>query len=340
MKRSVAACALALGIRILHAQEPGAAFLTLPHSVRSEGAGGSAGLALGAEALGLNPALLSPSSSQGQLYTSFAQLWEDTTYAHLAGAWRVGKQHTGLGIALSTVKTDGNRDRNAQGTLTGTTSDSQDTTAMVGMSLRPSVPWRVGGTVRLFRSEIGNYQSDTAWSTDWGAAWSARKTLIAFSINHLGPGQQFINQQDPLPTALRADGSWTTTHFTWVLGASQEIAAARTRLSGGLEYRWGPLALRSGLNTHWGGEQESTDDSSTEDWLSGLSAGVGVHAGKSLRFDYAVRQPSSHFDVIHRASLSWSWGPAPQPFNRAKPKGKKTVPKGSTPPPARPRLKL
>jgi hypothetical protein len=337
MNRPLVVWALAMGVGALHAQDPGAAFLTLPHSVRSEGAGGSAGLALGAEALGLNPALISPDSSQGQLYTSFAQLWEDTAYAHLAGAWRVGKRNTGLGIALSTVKTDGNSDRNAQGTVTGTTSDSQDTTALVGMSFQPSVPWRVGGTMRLFRSEIGNYQSNTAWSTDWGAAWSAQKALLSFSINHLGPGQQFINQRDPLPTVFRADGSWTTRNFTWVLGANQEITAARTRLSGGVEYRWGPLALRSGLNTHWGGVEESTDDSLTEEWLSGFSAGVGFRAGKNWRVDYAVRQPSSHFDVVHRASLSWLWGPAPQPFIQANPKGKKIDPEGSTP---RPRFKL
>ncbi len=339
MKRPLVVWALVMGVGTIRAQDPGAAFLTLPPSVRSEGAGGSAGLALGAEALGMNPALITPTTSQGQIYSSFAQLWEDTAYAHAAGAWGIGRRHTGIGAALSTVKTDGTKDRDTHGTLTGTTSDSQDTTAMVGMSFRPSVPWRWGAALRLFRSEIGSYQSDTAWSTDWGAAWSARKALLSFSINHLGPGQRFINQNDSLPTVFRADGSWTTPRFTWVLGAGQEIALARTRLNGGVEYRWGPLALRSGFNTHWGGEESAIDDSSTEKMVSGLSAGLGFQAGKNWRFDYAVRQPSSHFDVVHRAGLSWSWGPSPQPFNQAKPKGKKTVPKGATPAP-RPRLKL
>lgn len=331
MKRLLSAGIILLAIGSAQAKSPGAAFLTLPHSVRSEGAGGCAGLAEGAEALGMNPALITPLTSQGQIYTSFAQLWEDTAYAHLAGAWRLNKRHTGLALALSTVKTDGNGDRNAQGALTGTTADSQDTTAMAGISLRPAAAWRTGATARVFRSEIGPDKSEIGWSTDWGVAWAANKSLVAFSINHLGPGQQFLNQRDSLPTSAQLDGSWTTKNFTWAARAGREIAAKRNRLSGGVEYRWGPLAFRSGVNVQGGGEDGSIDESSTEEWVSGLSAGVGFQAGKSWRFDYAVRQPSSHFDAVHRAALTWSWGPPAQSWT-ARPVKSKPSQKQKSPP--------
>lgn len=328
MKRVLVTGGILIGLATANAKSPGAAFLTLSPSVRAEGAGGAPTLAEGAEALGLNPALLTLTTSQGQISTSFARLWEDTVFAHAAGTWTVGKRHTGMGVAFSTLKTEGNEHRNDQGILTGTRSDSQDTTALAAISLRPSRPWRVGVAARLFRSDVGSTRSDTGWSSDWGAAWSTQKTVIGLSINHLGPGQKFIHQRDSLPTVVEIDGSWASAHFTGALGAAREIAAARTRLTGGAEFRWGPLAVRSGLTTRIGGKQSgSLGDSSTEEWLNGLSLGVGVLAAKRWRFDYAISQPSTQFDVVHRAGLSWSWGPAPQPFDSSVEKQKKPTQK-------------
>jgi hypothetical protein len=345
MKTKMAAFLLVFIPSLLLAREPGAAFLGADTSVRSVALGGVFTAAQGAEALGSNPALIFPVKGKSELYTSFSQLYEETTDGHLAMATTLKSKHAwGLSATLRDEGKTIGRDEGGQSTGAPINTHHE----MVGGAfswgfLRGA---RAGISGNIFQSTLAGVSSGVSWAMDAGISYHPKHFLYSLSVNHLGPGIKYIEQRDPLPGRLQLDGSWEPGPMTVLMGYHHALNGSGAEGAVGVEYRVKALALRLGLHTTLGGASNLAynNQSSADQLLNSLTTGFGFQMGKSLCLDYAYKQNAPEWGPAHSFALAWSWRDTPRP--PAPPKRtstmKQTSPRPSTnkKAPLHPRIKL
>lgn len=335
MKKRISAV-LFLGIPcFLLAGEPGASFLAVDPSIRSIALGGVVTAAQGAQALGLNPAFLSPPTAKSELYASFSQLFGETTNGHLAFA-SLANPKQAWGLSATFINAGNSNDRDSQGQPTGTKTATHHETGAGAYSWEFWRGMHAGVCGNIYQSTLAGESSDVSWAIDTGVSLQTKKMLYSLSLNHLGPGIQYIDQRDPLPSVLQLDASWEPGPFTVLAGYHRSLTGSAAEGAVGFEYRVRALSLRAGLNGRLGKTEDLTfkDQSSTDQLLDNLTTGFGLVVGQSLRMDYAFKQSAPDWGPAHSLALTWAWGdPAPSPLkNVAKPTPSTPKPTGYTPP--------
>lgn len=189
-----------------------------------------------------------------------------------------------------------------------------------GLSRKLARGLRVGAAGRLYESTLAGESSGVGWSVDTGISYVVKDVLLSAAVNQLGPGIQYINQSDPLPSVLRLETSWEPGAVTFLAGYHRSLAGSGSEAALGLEYRWRSLSLRGGLRTFLGGadnlalEAQSTADGLLEHFTTGF----GLKLGDNLRLDYAFQQSAPEWGADHSLALAWTWGqilrsPPPRP---------------------------
>lgn len=273
----------------------GASFLKIDPSARSSGMGGAYATMASADSLFFNPAGLSP-LSRSEFSAMHAQWLLDTRYDALAAAAPTKFGTFGLGAT-----------RLAAGSFEGRTIDRKPTNgfnaqdSMYAVSLGRTVlaGTGVGGSLKFLRSEIGPYLAQTV-AVDLGVRreLTGRPLTLGLSIQNIGKGLKFLDQEDPLPTAIAAGASW---RFAGVFGLAgeikQEVHDKRFTASIGTEYALlGSLALRAGYAAN-----EVSRSGNTQP-MNGLGAGLGVR-WRSVSADYSFT-PFSDLGDVQRLGLS------------------------------------
>jgi len=287
--------ALILAAPASAALNSGASFLKINPSARSAGMGGAYATIASADSLFFNPAGLSP-LSRTEFSAMHAQWLLDTRYDALAAAAPTKLGTFGLGAT-----------RLAAGSFEGRTIDRKPTSgftaqdSMYAVSLgRTVLPGTgVGGSLKFLRSEIGPYSAQTV-AVDLGVRreLTGRPMTLGLSIQNLGKGLKFLDQEDPLPTAIAAGASW---RFAGVFGLAgeikQEVNDKRFAASIGTEYALlGSLALRAGYAAN------AVSRSGNSGPMSGLGAGLGVK-WRSVSADYSFT-PFGDLGDVQRLGLS------------------------------------
>jgi hypothetical protein len=332
--RSALLVALALSaFGSVHADEPGAAFLTLNPSVRSESMGGTSAYLDGVESLNLNPAFLPDPSTSWRVYSSVSQLGEETRFAHLA----MGRSYAGVGwgVSLTHLATDGADSRDASGAITQSDTGSQDTALAGGWGRAWKNGLRAGLTGRAFVSSLGTVQSDPSWALDTGIGWRGKSVSAGFALRNLGPGQKFLDQRDPLPRLAEGVAGYRWGPLLLEGGFRSDLVRGETGWMTGGEYGMGLVSLRAGYVSQALSGGRSADASAIEQ----VSCGFGLSLPSALQMDYSFRQGPPEWGALHRLSLAWSWGKpsatpkvVPPPKN-APPQARKPVTTQKTPSP-------
>ena len=318
----------------LGAQTPGAAFLSVDPSVRSVALGGVTTAARGAQAVGANPALITPEQDGSEFYASFSQLLEDSTNGHVAVASRYSPITT---WALSGTFLGSSGDsvgRDLFGQPTGVDTGSRHVTAAGALSRDFGRGIRGGVAGKMIQSTLAGETSGITWALDAGVAFTVKEVLVSAALNHLGPGIQYIDQRDDLPRQFRLDGAWEPGPLSLMAGYHQSLAGAGSEAMMGFEYRLGVLALRAGLRTSLGGADDLAFNSqgTADQLMDNLTTGFGLKISPRLRMDYAFQQSTSDLGATHSLGLAWTWGNVPRdPSPPAKATSKTTKsPKTST----------
>ncbi len=319
MKKRFIAAVLFLSPLGLGAKTPGAAFLAVDPSVRAESLGGISAAAFGAEALGANPALVTPLHGRSEFYATFSQLWGDTSDGHVAFASGLNPK-TAMALSARFMASDPSGGRDASGQPTGADTAARHTTVAAALSRKLARGLRVGAAGRFFESTLAGESSGVGWSVDTGVSYVVKDVLLSAAVNQLGPGIQYIRQSDPLPSVLRLETSWEPGAVTFLAGYHRSLAGSGSEAALGLEYRWRSLSLRAGLRTFLGGADNlALEAQSTADGLlDHLTTGFGLKLGENLRLDYAFQQSAPEWGADHSLALAWTWGeilrsPAPRP---------------------------
>lgn len=321
--------ALAFGaVGSLRAGEPGAAFLTLNPSVRSESMGGTSGFLDGVEMLNLNPAFLPDSSAPWRAYSSVSQLGEETRFAHLA----VGRSRGagGWGLSLTHLASDGAEARDGSGAVTASETGSQDTALAAGWGRVWKSGLRAGLTGRAFVSSLGSVQSDPGWAADAGMGWRGKNVSAGLALRNVGPGQKFLDQEDPLPRVAEGVAGFRRGRLLLEGGLRSDLERGETGWMTGAEYRMGPVSLRGGYIS----DKLSGGRASDAGAMEQVSFGFGLSLSSALRMDYSFRQGPSEWGALHRVALAWDWG-KPSTTPKAVPPPKKKASKAAKPAPSK-----
>jgi hypothetical protein len=284
-----------------HAQETGAAFLSLSPSVRSEAFGRVGAFSVGAEAIGGNPARAVPPSTQSQVYTVFAPMDDQTSYGHVAWARAFGKRRNGVGVALTHMRSEPDPEYDSTGVPSGQEFSASDTALSLCLSGRGWRTVRWGLTGKVIHSELAGVQSKPTGALDAGVSASFKKGDMGVAVTSVGPGQKFLDQTDPLPTTLHLDVAWQERPVSLLAGIQQELVGSHTRFGLGFQYQWKGFQVRAGYNKATGVRPDSL-------FWEDLSAGVGVTVSPAFQIDYTVRESDLETGLLHRAALTWSWG--------------------------------
>lgn len=273
----------------------GAAFLKINPSARSAAMGGAYATMSSADALFFNAAGLA-TLPKAEISAMHAQWLLDTRFDALALAAPTRLGTLGLGVARLSAGTFEGRtaDRAASGGFT-----AQDAVYSVsfGRSILPGTG--IGGSLKFLHSEIGPYSARTV-AVDLGVRreLSSKPITLGLSIQNLGRGLKFLDQEDPLPTMVSAGASY---RLAGVLGLAaevrHEVRDRRLTASIGTEYSLlGALALRAGYASN---AVKSVPGNSP---LSGLGGGLGMR-WKAVSADYSFT-PFGALGDVQRVGLS------------------------------------
>lgn len=274
----------------------GAGFLKINPSARSAGMGGTYATMASADALFFNPAGLSP-LSKTEFSAMHAQWLLDTRFDAMAVAAPTKLGTFGLGAT-----------RFAAGSFEGRTIDRKPTSGFTAQDSLYAVSFGrnvlpgtgVGGSLKFLRSEIGPYSAQTV-AVDLGMRreLTGRPVTLGLSVQNLGKGLKFLDQEDPLPTAVAAGASY---RFAGVFGFAGEIKQdlndKRFTASIGTEYAlMGALAVRAGYASN------AVSRSGTSSGpMNGLGAGLGIK-WRSVSADYSFT-PFGELGDVQRLGLS------------------------------------
>lgn len=316
-----AALAAAFLAAFARAEPSGGAFLTVQPSVRAYALGVSNVTAVGAQALGSNPANLGILSRRFELYTAYANQYGGSAYGQVAAAFDPGFQQIpidALGISVTSLQTTGLQSADASGNLTGGTFGAGDMAFAAAFSGHASDALRFGATGKIIQSQIDGVRSNVAAAVDFGltATFStfSKKMSAGFNVDNLGAGLRYVGQTDPLPTSVNAGLAVPLGPVLGVLEFSDLVNDGAASVGIGAEYGIGPAAFRLGVATQIGNPNGSNlaqqDQSGASRLLVGLTAGVGLRMGFA-RLDYAVSQQAVDFGMTQRLGLTIDFGRTP-----------------------------
>lgn len=334
---------LLLGTHSICAGESGAAFLNQNPSVRSQALGDVSLAAQGAQAIGINPAMIGPVSSKGEVDTSYFQSWEESSNARLAYAHNLNYRHA-WGLSVAASDSGDSQSTDSFGQTTGRTASSQNGTLTGAFAGQIRRGVRLGAAGRVFQSTLADEKTAVSWSADVGMTAQSKKFLVGVCATQLGPGLKHINQKDPLPGVVHIGGTWNTGPISLMGGYQIPLVDEGSQGALALEYRLKILALRMGYKNQFGGKNDSatSNNSGADSLFENLTLGFGLSLPRNFKMDYAFRQTNPDWGPSHSAALSWAWGARPLP---PKPQKKWAPPNAAKPtPPARrppaPRQKL
>jgi len=296
----------------------GAAFLQVNPSAHAYALGNSVAVtALGAEALGSNPANMGLMTKRFDLVTAYASLLDGAAYEHFGGAMALDSGILGidaLGVSFTRVQNSGFQTADSQGNLTGGSFGAGDTAASIGGSARLNSNLRLGLAGKMIQSTIGGYSSNLALAGDLGMTYTApmfgRKPVsIAASLVNVGPGIRFIQQTDKLPTAANLGVAVPLGPAMFIVEINRLVNQQQTTVSTGLEYAMGPVSLRGGYLAQNNSSNLALKDEKNGALLGSVSGGVGLRFG-AAQLDYAVSQQAVEFGMTQRVTLSLQWGGA------------------------------
>ncbi len=298
--------ALVLSSASLNAAVSGGSFLKIDPSARSYALGQSGAVAaLGAEAMGTNPANLMNMSRKMEVMSAYSSLSEGVSYGHIAGAINrsVNKNLLvdAIGFSYTRLSVGGIDGRDSSGNKT---SDFGSDDSQMSMSMSGNIgKMKVGVTGKVVQSKIGEYKANTAFAGDFGMSWGfrslGRNITAGASLSNFGQGIKYINQKDALPTSMNL-GLGTEVGPLNLMGGLKQELNGKTAMNMGLEFNAGLVSLRAGMNALGGAK-------GSKGGFDGLSSGVGFRIGNS-RMDYAVGQSSSDLGISHRLSLTLQFG--------------------------------
>ncbi|MBK7688065.1 MAG: hypothetical protein IPJ35_03485 [Elusimicrobia bacterium] len=225
--------ALLVGVSSVRAERPGAAFLTLDPSVRSQALGGSQALLTGAEAMGHNPAGLALLPVAGEAIANYGPLDEGVSYGHAAVARRWPGRGPVAGLSVTGLFADGGNGTDALGQPVGGSTDAGDFSFAAGLGggLVPNVFWGLAG--RGVRSTLAGVSSDWAWAGDVGLLYRLPRASLGVSAQNLGTELKFERDGDPLPSSVRCDAAWTTGAWALVGQARFDLPEKKNRWTAG-----------------------------------------------------------------------------------------------------------
>ncbi len=303
------------------AETSGAAFLRIDPSPRTYALGGASSvMAFGAQSLNSNPANLGAAKYKYEAFTSFSNPAGNSRYAHASFAVNRSLHRKnrleGLGVSLTQLSVGNAEGRDRSGAKTSSFA-SMDRALSVSASSLISDRLRAGATGKLIQSELAGYRAATTFAGDFGISYdlSRDKTPISFgfAMRNAGPGLSYINQTDPLPTSLNAGVGIGLGRATFLAEAVRTLAERQTDFNTGMEFGFGPLALRAGLSSQAGQFGRSATESSI---VRNFSYGIGLKL-RSVKFDYALSSQPGGLSATHRAALTLTWG---APLDRPRPK--------------------
>lgn len=313
MNRLIASLAVLTFASNSYAASAGAAFLKIDPSARSYALGQSGVVsALGAQAIGVNPANLMSLGRKMELLTSYSSLTEGVSYGHIAGAINRSLNKDllvdAIGFSYTRLSVTGLEGRDSLGNRTGDfgSADSQMSLSLSGNAGKV----RLGVTGKIVQSKIATYKANTAMAMDAGMSYSFRsfgKVMnLGASISNMGQDIKFIDQKDALPTSLNL-GLTTQVGILNLMGGvrQQVMGKSETTMNLGMEFNLGMVSLRAGMNAL--GNSGGNKTSGTAGLMEGLSSGIGLRLGVA-RMDYAIGQESADLGISHRLSLTLQFG--------------------------------
>lgn len=302
----------------------GASFLKISPSVKSNALGNTSTLsALGAEALGANPANIGFMSQRFEVFASYLTLMEDTQNQHLALAFSLPSPRIttslfsiplpldSIGISITHIQTENIPLVDEWANKTNQSFNSGNKAFSLGASKVFSSYLRLGMSAKVIDSYIAGYTSNIALVLDVGATLRLRPLYLGFSLNNLGEGVGFIHQKDPPPTSLSLGISLPLGAIIGVFEIHHRIYENKAHMGMGIEYNFKPIAFRAGYLIHNDLNQSPSsllqDPLKTHGLLGGLSGGVGIVLG-TLRLDYAISKQHFEFNPSHKISVTFKWG--------------------------------
>ena len=289
---------LLVGSPKVQAEETTAAFLKIPVGARSASMGGAT-LALSQDAAAAfsNPAGLS--GLPRQFSATDARLFADTRYDTFAFAQPVGWGGTpgSLGASVGYLSQDKIEARGADRSRQVRFSASD---MVAGVSYARS-PWhgaRLGGTVKLVKSEIADVRA-TGWAADIGGLFSTgvEDLTLGLSARNLGPGMTFLEERSKLPTSLSAGLAYQAGPLTLVGDVTRQLTEERTVVGAGME-----VPVLSAVTIRAGYSKTSAALVSSGIAGTGLGAGFGVRI-LGTQVDYSFT-PMGELGNAQRISLS------------------------------------
>jgi hypothetical protein len=313
MKRLIQAAAILLmGAVQAHAVASGASFLKINHSARSYALGDSGVVnAVGAEAIGANPGNLTEIGRKMEILSAYTSMTEGVSYAHIGGAINRSRKKNlmvdAIGFSYTRLSVSGLDGRDKTGAKTADFG-SQDSQMSFSLGGKIGKKLSLGATGKMVQSKIGEYKANTVFAADFGASYSFKRLgkgmKAGVAINNLGQGMKYLNQKDPLPTALNLGLSANLGTMNLTGGVNQNIKTNHTQMAFGMEMNLGMVSLRVGMNATG---VKGNKTSGTPGIFEGLSTGIGLNLGRT-RMDYAVGQNSADLGISHRMSLTLQFG--------------------------------
>ena len=302
----------------VHAAPTGSAVLKLSPSAQAYALGRTDAVsAQGAQAMHANPANLHRMNGRIELFSAFMNLMEDAQYGHATLSLNrspSGKRFIdALAVSVTHLKVGDVEGRDNEGNRTGDSFGSGDTIFGIGMASRFHSGIRIGATAKGIQSEIAGYKSDLGLAADVGMNYDttllSRAVSLGLSANNLGRGTKFISQRDPLPTSLNAGASVGLGPVAGMIQVSRQVNDKMTDVRFGMEYGFGPVALRAGYRTQNGAAETLSSDGqgNAAKLMEGLTTGLGLRVG-SATMDYALSQEVKEFGLSHRIALTIQWG--------------------------------
>lgn len=296
------------------AQTSGAAFLSITPSARSYSLGLSNVVsALGAQAIGANPANLGLMNERFEAFSAYASLMDGMQYEHLSAAFSPVSEPFGMdgfGLSVTRLQIGGLQEADANANQTGNSFAAGSMAVSLSGSAKLTSDLRVGLTGKAIQSQIGSYRSGTSLGSDLGLTYTLSQfrqpVSVGASVTNMGQGLKFLDQRDPLPTAANLGMAVPFGPAMAVVEVNRLINDKKTEVGMGMEYGIGPVALRAGYLAQNQAGNLALQDARNK-FLAGLSFGLGVHAGP-VKLDYAVSQQAVEFGTTQRVALSLAWG--------------------------------
>ncbi len=297
-----------------------ATFLELGFGARPLGLGEAyVAVADDVSALHYNPAGLAyaPSLSLGPEARPYELLFSHSVHIQDIALSQFGMVRRPFGISVVSLRVPDIERRTSETALPEGKFGASD--LAVGLSYGVKVAdIGVGGTLKFIRQTIGS-DSASAYAVDIGGLHRFEGTplSIGLGVANLGTKVRFVEQEAPLPLAVRAGVAFgMTRRMPHALSLQVDVprdSAPVIRL--GMEYlAFGPFALRLGYRTFSGEQRGAVLGKALGSEASGLSEFYGMFIGVGFRsklgnMDYSIL-PYGELGQAHRLSLSLRFGPA------------------------------